>query len=83
MTAHEQEGRYSNSFKVGFNSFEFILDFGQAYEESVVAPHHTRLVTGPAYAKALAQLLLESVASYEHTYGPIPEISGGMKAGDA
>jgi hypothetical protein len=67
----EQEGRYSNHFKVGFNSFEFILDFGQAYEGVSVELHHTRLITGPAYAKALAHLLHESVAAYEQTYGTI------------
>lgn len=74
MLLNEQEGRYSNYFKVGFNSFEFILDFGQAYEGVAVELHHTRLITGPAYAKALSHLLLESLATYEQTYGPIPEI---------
>jgi hypothetical protein len=71
----EQEGRYSNHFKVGFNSFEFILDFGQAYEGAAADLRHTRLITGPAYAKALAQLLLDSLAAYEETYGKIPEIA--------
>ena len=69
---NEHEGHYSNYFKVGFNSFEFILDFGQAYDG--VAPHHTRIVTGPAYAKALAHLLRDSLDAYERAYGPIPEI---------
>jgi hypothetical protein len=72
---NEQEGRYSNHFKVGFNSFEFILDFGQAYEGVSVELHHTRLITGPAYAKALAHLLLDSVSAYEQTYGTIPDIA--------
>lgn len=75
MLADEQEGRYSNHFKVGFNSFEFILDFGQAYDGVSVALHHTRIITGPAYAKALAQLLHESLAAYEQTYGTIPDIA--------
>lgn len=75
MTRDEQEGRYSNSFKVGFNPFEFILDFGQAYEGVSGELHHTRLITGPAYAKALAHLLLDSLADYEQTYGTIPEIA--------
>ncbi len=26
----ELEGRYANSFKVGQNAFEFIIDFGQS-----------------------------------------------------
>ena len=75
MIANEQEGRYSNYFKVGFNSFEFLLDFGQAYEEVPGALHHTRIITGPAYAKALAHLLLDSLATYEQTHGTIPEIA--------
>lgn len=75
MLADEQEGRYSNYFKVGFNSFEFILDLGQAYEGVSVALHHTRIITGPAYAKALAHLLLDSLAAYEQTYGTIPDIA--------
>lgn len=73
--ADEQEGRYSNYFKVGFNSFEFLLDFGQAYDGSPAALQHTRIVTGPAYAKALAHILLDSLAAYEQTYGAIPEIA--------
>jgi len=74
-TSHEREGHYSNYFKVGFNSFEFILDFGQAYEGGSVELHHTRIITGPVYAKALGHLLLDSLAAYERTCGPIPEIA--------
>ena len=75
MLTDEREGRYGNHFKVGFNSFEFILDFGQAYDGVSVALHHTRIITGPAYAKALAHLLHESLAAYEQTYGTIPDIA--------
>lgn len=70
----DREGRYTNYFKIGFNSFEFILDLGQAYEGGAGEVLHTRIVTGPAYAKALARLLTESLAAYERTCGPIPEI---------
>jgi hypothetical protein len=72
----DREGRYTNYFKVGFNSFEFILDFGQAYQGGVGETLHTRIITGPAYAKALARLLTDSLAAYERTCGPIPEIDG-------
>ena len=75
MIADEQEGRYSNHFRVGFNSFEFILDFGQVYEGVAAERHHTRLITGPAYAKVLAHLLLDSLAAYEQTHGTIPDIA--------
>jgi hypothetical protein len=70
----DREGRYSNYFKVGFNSFEFILDFGQAYEDGAREVLHTRIITGPAYAKALSRLLTDSLAAYERTCGPIREI---------
>jgi hypothetical protein len=70
----DPEGHYSNYFKVGFNSFEFILDFGQAYEGVAAEVLHTRIVTGPAYAKALSRLLTDSLAAYERTCGAIPEI---------
>ena len=70
----DREGRYSNYFNVGFNSFEFILDFGQAYQDGAREVLHTRIVTGPAYAKALARLLTDSLAAYERTCGAIREI---------
>ncbi len=37
------EGRYANYFKVGYNAFEFLLDFGQFYPEAkapIVYPDH-------------------------------------------
>lgn len=74
MIADGREGRYSNHFRIGFNSFEFILDFGQVYEGAAAELHHTRLITGPAYAKALANLLLDSLTAYEQIHGPIPDI---------
>jgi len=30
------EGRYANYFKVGHNAFEFVLDFGQYYPETLL-----------------------------------------------
>ena len=33
-----------------------------------------RIITGPAYAKALSRLLTDSLAAYERTCGPIREI---------
>jgi hypothetical protein len=80
VVSDEQEGRYSNSFKVGFNSFEFVLDFGQAFEGVSMAVQHTRLITGPAYAKAFASLLLESLAAYEQAHGTIPDIDDSSGA---
>lgn len=67
------EGRYANSFQIGHNAFEFLLDFGQVSPDCEEARFHTRIITGPVYAKALSELLRESIERYEHTFGAIPK----------
>lgn len=69
--ADQPEGRYANYFKVGHNSFEFVLDFGQFYPENGEAWFHTRIISAPIYAKALLQTLGESIDLYEMTFGVI------------
>ncbi len=69
------EGRYANSFQVGHNAFEFLLDFGQVSSESEQVQFHTRIITGPVYAKALLATLQESIERYEQHFGPIPQSS--------
>jgi hypothetical protein len=71
------EGRYANYFKVGHNAFEFLLDFGQFYSDSIEPLMHTRVVTSPAYAKAMSDTLLEAIGIYEQTFGFIPEADDG------
>jgi hypothetical protein len=66
-------GRYANYFEVGHNAFEVLLDFGQYYAESDQARIHTRIVTGPTYAKALLRTLEQSLQRYERTFGAIEE----------
>ena len=63
---------YANQFEVGFNAFEFLLDFAQEYyggEGLTVA--HTRIVTAPAYAKVFRGLLDRSIVEYEAAFGTI------------
>ncbi|NIM98496.1 MAG: DUF3467 domain-containing protein [candidate division Zixibacteria bacterium] len=67
------EGRYANYFKIGYNAFEFVLDFGQSYPEGEKEKVHTRIVTSPNYAKALLETLGESIERYEETFGIIEE----------
>ncbi len=67
------EGRYANYFTIGHNAFEFLLDFGQFYREDKEAQLHTRIITSPIYAKALFELLRESIDRYEQTFGAIPK----------
>jgi hypothetical protein len=68
------EGRYTNYFEVGHNAFEFVLAFGQFYPESEEPRLHTRLITGPTYAKVLAETILESLCRYEQVFGAIPKV---------
>lgn len=65
------QGRYANYFEVGHNVFEFIVDFGQFHPEISSAQFHTRIVTGPTYAKLLLMLLEESINKYEADHGVI------------
>jgi hypothetical protein len=76
------EGRYTNFFKVGHNSLEFIFDFGQMYSDAPTEMmYHTRIVTNPAYARVLLEVLQEAVEKYQQTFGPIqpPESFGGAE----
>ena len=63
--SNPHEGRYANYFEVGHNAVEFIVDFGQLYDESLDAKIHTRIVTSPLYAKALIEVLQESLSQFD------------------
>lgn len=71
--ADQLEGRYANYFKVGYNAFEFVLDFGQFYPESEQTQPHTRIITTPNYAKTLFATLKEAIDRHEQTFGAIKE----------
>lgn len=72
MDAGKPEGRYTNFFQVGYNAVEFLLDFGQYFDETKDGSIHTRIVTNPRYAKELLNVLQESVERYEKSFGSIP-----------
>jgi hypothetical protein len=67
------EGIYANYFAVGYNAHEFIFDFGQNYSENDQAELHTRIITSPAYVKALLELLDQSLDEYEKAHGSIED----------
>jgi hypothetical protein len=67
------EGRYANCFKIGYNAFEFLMDFGQAYRDEDSERFHTRIVTSPAYVKTLLSMLGGAVHRYEKSFGEIPQ----------
>ena len=67
------EVKYANCFNVGHNAFEFIVEFAQSYSDGFCAKVHTRIVTNPAYAKELLEILDRAVNEYERAFGPIPK----------
>ncbi len=68
------EGRYANFFKVGHNAFEFVLDFGQYYQEEGEERLHTRIITSPVHAKALLAIIQESVDRYIEVFSSIEKL---------
>jgi Protein of unknown function (DUF3467) len=63
----EPEARYGNIFRIGYNAYEFVLDFGQCHPPG--KEHmHTRIVTSPASAKDLSELLQDSLGKHEQKY---------------
>jgi hypothetical protein len=72
--AGNEESRelYANYFRVGFNSAEFLLDFGRHFEGG---PDYfiQRIITAPLHAKELLALLAQSLCSYEERFGKIRE----------
>jgi len=59
------EGRYANYFEVNRNHVELIIDCGQFYAGCPGPVMHTRLVTSPAYARALMESLQRAFAAGE------------------
>jgi len=68
-SSNPPEGRYANFFKIGHNEFELIIDCGQYYGDNKEPQLHTRIITSPAYGKALCSTLQSSLEEYEKTYG--------------
>lgn len=70
---HPVEGRSSNHFELAFTEFEFLLDFGQAYDTSAEALLHTRIIMTPSSAKTLLRMLQQLIDQYESEIAPIAE----------
>lgn len=65
------EGRSSNHFELAFTESEFLLDFGQSYDEKQEGMIHTRIILTPLAAKTLLTMLHELVDQYEQKVAPI------------
>jgi hypothetical protein len=68
----DPEGRYANYFKVGFNAYEFVIDFGQEYPPDA-ARTHTRIVTSVPLARNLSENIERSLRDYERKFGPVKD----------
>jgi hypothetical protein len=77
---HQIEGRYANCFQVGYNAFEFAIDFGQFYANGSDGRIHTRIITSPNYMKALLQTLTTSIGGYEREFGEIGSAHNGVSS---
>ena len=69
------EGRSANHFELAFTEFEFLLDFGQAYDTSSEALVHTRIIVTPRSAKALLRMLQQLIEKYEREIHVVDEES--------
>jgi hypothetical protein len=63
----DPEGRYANCFKIGFNAYELVIDFGQEYPPDA-ARIHTRIVTSPPLARSLVETLQRSLREYDRKF---------------
>jgi hypothetical protein len=72
------EGKYSNYFQVGYNSIEFVLDFGQYYPDNEASRMHSRIIAAPVYARALLEALQSAVEGYEKKHGRIAHESAAQ-----
>jgi hypothetical protein len=67
----DPHAQYANVFEITFSAREFYLDFAQFSPRTDTTQVHTRIVTGPRYAKDLLILLRASIENFESEHGPI------------
>ena len=65
---------YANYCEVGFNAYEFLIDFGQFRPEQAAIHVHSRIVSGPVQAKLFARMLSDAVARHEAEHGLIADV---------
>jgi len=59
------EARYANFFQIGYNAYEFLIEFGQ--EENI----HTRIYVSPQHAQFLSKLLIDTLRQHKQLFGTI------------
>jgi CTP:molybdopterin cytidylyltransferase MocA len=65
-------GRYANVFRVGFNAFEVVIEFGEQFSDGEHARMHTRVVTNPVFARGLVNSLNDALTNYASAYSSEP-----------
>ena len=65
------ESSYSNYHRIGFNAFEFLLDFGMMFQGTEEETYHTRIIINPASAMSLLRTLQKSLQEYQNEYNNI------------
>lgn len=71
-----EESRYANSFQIGYNAFEFLIEFGQQN-----GGIHTSIYVSPQHARILSNLLGDTLRQYDDTFKALPIMP--PKEGDA
>jgi CTP:molybdopterin cytidylyltransferase MocA len=65
-------GRYANAFRVGFNAFEVVIEFGEQFSDAGEARMHTRVITNPICARGLVDSLTDALAKYGDAFSTPP-----------
>lgn len=60
----KEDARYANYFQVGYNAFEFLLEFGQ--REGRI---HTSIYVSPQHARILSDLLVDALKEFTEGKG--------------
>ena len=61
------DGLYADFMHVGYNAYQFVMDFGQSVT-SAAERTHTRIITSPAQAKHFLEVLRSSVDGHRQKY---------------
>ncbi|MBS2032805.1 MAG: DUF3467 domain-containing protein [Deltaproteobacteria bacterium] len=65
------QGTYCNLALLSHSESEFTFDFIYVQPQQPKAKVRARIITNPAHAKRLAQVLAENIARYEARFGEI------------
>ena len=65
------DGEYANWANIVFSPAEFVIDFGRLMPGKPAVRVVTRVITSPAHAKRLLEVLKNVVVQYEKQHGEI------------